>query len=324
MVRTTYVRGPAKIAFNGVTFQSRGDIKVVWKEETFNVESDLYAVADRRAKERTAEITFTPLGSTIDWAAASILWPLSGLSEFVGQELFATYAAGVPTSVDLPLVITGRDSAVAGPLTFNSAAVTKMPDTIQSASATLVGPVTLTAIGIDNHTWAQANSLWTVGSPAAWSGPTAPTIVVQPYVVTWPISASAPWNATLETASGVKTTYDMQLEPWGNDTNGISGMTIKGLGVTSRMQIRNIAMADLLGVFEGLLQGPTNGGAYRGKSIGTGATLSAIGSGVAVRVYNACLQNPGLDWGASTARIPELEFVAVPAPGSPWFAVGTS
>ena len=314
MVRTTYVKGPATVIYDpagiNATFQSKGDVKVSWHEETFAIDSDLYSKIDERIKERTAEITFTPIG---EWSALSTLWPLSNLNNFIGSDLFAP--GGV--SSDRILRISGRDGRK---LDFNSAAVSKMPEITQSAVQTLIGQVTFTAIGVDDETWAQSNSLWTEGS-LAFTAPAAPSIPTQAYSVVWGITA--PWNA-LETASGVKTTFDLQLEPWGTDSNGISGMTIKGLAVSSRLQPRNVTLAQFLALKEGILQGP---GAVRGRSISRGASqpdLVVTGTGVSLTVKKASLKNPGADWGSSTSRIPDLELVAVPIlPTDPWFIVGT-
>ena len=340
MTRTSYVRGPAKIDFGGKTFQSRGDIKVAFKEETFEIATDLNGPFTKRLKERIVEVTFTPVGSMVDWGAATLLWPLSGQPTFVGNELFASYAggmAGVPVDQDLPLVITGRDAALYGPLTFKSAMVTKMPDVILSTQATLVGAVTLTCIGVSNQAWNYVSGLWSIGAPAAWSGPAAPVIPTQPYNVAW--GAVAPWNA-IETADGVHASFDMQIEPWGTDSNGIQGFTIKGLAVTARLQPRNITKENLLNLFDGtlnaggslgplgaLMQGPLG---YRGMDITTSAVLTvtpayASPGGVSLRINDAALMMPGLDYGSATARIPELEFVAnLQTPGTDsFFTIGT-
>ena len=315
MTRVTYIRGPGKVTYAGATFQTKGDIKVAWHEEVFNIDSDLYGTIDKRSKERIAEITFTPIGSTSDWTATSggslIFWPLSNQGNFVGTELFPT--------TDAPLVITGRDLQT---IAFGSAAVSKMPETSHTAVGTLIGQVTFTAIGLDGSLWSTANSMWTAGTVGSWSNPAAPTIVTQPYTVMWPISGSAPWNANIETAAGVKASYEMTVEPWGTDSNGICGYTIKGLTVTARFQPRNLSMAQILALKEGKLQGP---GAGRGTSINSGTDLTVTGTGVSLVVKKASLMNPGLDWGSSTARIPELTLDAVlGTPGDPFFILGTN
>jgi hypothetical protein len=313
MLRTTYVRGPAKISYTPaggaeVEWQSRGDIKVAWNEETFPITTDLYGKIDERIGQRHAEITFTPVG---EFGSYATLWPLSNQGSFVGSEVFST-----TVGTENILVISGRDNIS---LTFGAVALTKMPDLIQSAVKTLIGPVTFTAIGIDNDLWTVANSMWTIGAET-FAAPTFTTIPTQGYGVSLGALSS------IETAEGVHTTFDMQIEPVPTDTYGIIGYTYSGLAVSSRFQPVNLSMSQLLGLKEGLLQGS---GAARGKSI-MGASDLVVqnlsgGSGVKLTVKKAALKNPGVQWGTTTSRLPEIELIAtLSAPGDPYFIIGTS
>lgn len=316
MKRTTYVRGPAKIGYTVaggsiVEWQSRGDIRVVWNEETFPISTDLYGKIDKRISQRRAEITFTPVG---EFGSYATLWPLSNDGDFIGSEVFSTTDGGA-TITENTLIITGRDKVT---LLFSAVALTKMPDLIQSAVKTLIGPVTFTAIGIDNELWSVANSMWTIGSVASFTAPAFTSIPTQPYTV----AIGSTTLAALETNEGVHTTFDMQIEPVNTDNNGQIGATYAGLTVTSRFQPVNVSLADIMALREGIMQGS---GAGRGKSIQGANDLVVTGTGVKLTVKKASLKNPGAQWGTATARIPELEFIATLAnPGDPYFIVATS
>ena len=305
MQRESFVRGPAKIVFDAgggtpYSFQSKGGVQVKWNYSTFNIDTDLGGKTDERIADRLVEITFTPSG---DMANMAQLFPLSNNGNFIGSSVFG------PT--DKILRIAGADGRK---LEFTNAAITKMPELQLGATKTAFGPVTFTALGQENTDWATANSMFTEAA-LAWAAPAAETIITEPYAVAW---GAAPWDA-IETADGVRVSFNAQLQPVQTDKHGTVDYTYGTLEVSARFQPLGISLAQLTAKLDGIVQGV---GAKRGKSIKTATDFVVTGTGLVCTLKKAALKNPSLQWGTVSPRIPEIELVAtLGAVGDPLFIV---
>lgn len=304
--RTSFIRGPAIVQFDGATFYTKGDVEVEIGLATFGVETSIHGKVDDRVSERSVRVRFTPSG---EWEALTVLWPYA--STAIGSSIF--------TASDKPLVIQGADGRK---VTIQAAAVTKMPDITLSTTKTLIGQVEFSGVGKDAVAWTTANSLIAEASNAFSDTTFDPAnIKTQPYTAAW--GAVSPWSS-FETLEGFTVSFETAFGDVATDTDGIIDMTLGGLSVVARCQPVGITAAQMIAA-----AGIQDTGAYRGRSLQTGANdLVISASGVVVRVKKANIRSAGLRWGNTTHRIGEIEFVATRefSAGVPQalFSVGTS
>ncbi len=285
--RSTIIRGPAIVTFNGGTFYSKDDIKVEMGLETFNIDSSAYGKIDERAKERVAKVSFTPVG---EYEHLSVLWPYGAST--IGASLF--------TGTDLPLVI----KTLAGKtITFSAAAVTKMPDVICSAVKTLIGQVEFTCLGHNNEAWTATDNLVAAATASFTdTGLSSANIITQPYVLAW---GAAPFDS-FQTLEGVVVNFNLGTEPVTTDSDGIVDMTFKDLSVSAKCRPLGITEAQLITAMK--FQGTSN---TRGKSLNTGSSpLVITGTGVVITVKGAAMKMAPMEFGAATPRVGEVEFIA--------------
>jgi hypothetical protein len=289
--RSAYIRGPGKVTFNGATYQSRGDIRVVIQEDTFPVTTDLYGKVDERIGDRRVEVTFVPDG---DVDAIAGLYPLTNIAEYVGTSVFTD-------DVAIPLVIADRNGRS---FTLTDARIVKMPDAVFSPVKTAFGAVTF--IGIGSIDWTTATSLVAEGA-LVWAAPALGDIQTISYGIAW---GAAPWDA-IETAEGVNVTFNQNVTPVLVDNYGTVDYTYTPLEVSARFRPVNIAAAQLVAKLTGKVQGANAG---RGKSIQGADDLVITGTGGAghlkFTMNKASLKNPALAWGMTTGRMGDLELIA--------------
>lgn len=286
--RTSILRGPAVVQFNGATFHTAGDIEVDLSLETFDIPTSVHGIVDRRVRERLVRVRFTPAG---EWESLSILWPYA--TKNLGDSIFG--------AVDVPLVIQTRDGKT---ITFRAAAITSMPDIRLSATNTLIGQVELTCLGTDNMAWTVDESLVAVGANA-WADVSfsSANVKTQPYSAAW--GASAPWDdfASME---GFTVSFDLSVQPVMVDSEGTIDMTFGDLTVRCACRPIGITEANLIAAAG--LQGTGN---FRGRSLNTGAQdLVISGTGVTVTLKGAALRSSGMVFGSTSPRIGGVEFVA--------------
>ena len=180
MLRSSLNRIPGRLAFNSVSFYSKGGTTID-QELTYEVEKiDVAGLGpvDNRDKEAYYKIVITPDGR-MNPTLASVLWPYGS----------PTIGAGIFTDTDVPAVIHGNDSSLD---TYAAAAVETMPQMIFHPVKTLVGQMTLLALR--GHTsgvidpWSTAGSLVTeanTGGTFTDSGFATGGIITQDYTVQW-------------------------------------------------------------------------------------------------------------------------------------------
>lgn len=288
LTRSSIVRGPAVVTFNGATLYSKGDISLELGVETFEVATALHGKVDERVVTRVARVRFTPDGQ---YESLGVVWPYGAMN--LGDSVFG--------ATDLPLVIKTKDGKT---LTFAAAAVTRMPSLNLGATKTILGDIEFTCLGADNTAWTAANSLVTTAT-AAFSDTTfdPASIVTQPYTGVWGVSA--PWSS-IATFDGWTVDFDLQMAPVTTDAEGIVDMTFQSLAVTAKCRPVGVTEANVIAALK--LQDTGNA---RGRSLQTGSNdLVISNTGVTVTVKSAQLKAGPLLFGSGTPRVGELTWVA--------------
>jgi len=303
--RSTIIRGPAIVKFDGAVFYTEGDITATPDIETFEIPTSVFGKVDERVSNILIDIEFTPAG---EWANLAKMFPHASPS--IGDSIFG--------ATDKNLVI---HTKAGKELTYKAAALTQMPSIILSTTKTLLGPMKFTCIGADNEAWSAAAHRVAIADLAFSDTSFDPAnILTQPYAVAW--GSTPPWDA-IETEEGITIETDMQLEPVPTDSFGTVDMTLAGLSVSARFKpvgVNEQQITDLMKI-----QGT---GAARGSSLNANSNdLNIIGTGVYVRIYKASPNGGGLAFGNATLRAGELEFVATRSftagAADPLFYVGT-
>lgn len=288
---TSIIRGPAIITFNAVTFYTAGDIRVKTNRETFNIMTSTHGKVDERDKQIFTEISFTPFGK-VNAGLLSVLYPHTSCVQG---------SSAMPAS-DKDVVIwpiNGKEKA-----TYKNAFVFKMPDLFLSPVKTMLGEVTLYAIGKNAEPWSTAEHFVSL-TDAAFSD-TSLSLAETPTVsYTAALGAlSAPWNSIM-TKSGWTISINAGIEPDEEDTVGVYDYVYtENSSVTARCNPIGIGVADLhslAATFQGT-------GAGRGASVTTNAATLAItgGSGKPyINVYKAFLKMPSHVYGKGH-RVDEL------------------
>lgn len=304
--RTSILRGPAIVQFNGASFYSRDDIAVEVGLETFAVSTSLHGKVDDRVSDRVAKVKFTPSG---EWEALGVLWPYA--TAIIGSSVFG--------DTDKPLVIHTADGKR---IQFSSAAVTGMPSINLSATKQIHGDVEFTCLGKDNESWTATGNLVAVTSVAfADTGFNPADIITQPYLGAWGVTS--PWN-TIKTKDGWVVEYDLQLEPVMVDEDGTVDYTFGSLAVKASCTPLGITEQNFFDALR--LQGAGNA---RGRSLQANSTdLVISGTGVSITLKSAQLKTGGMAFGPTAERIDKCEWVStrkfISGVAQPLFVVATS
>ena len=324
MDRTTIVRGPALVTYNSQTIYSQGDITITWHTEMFDVATARFGPqTDKRAKDRWAEITFTPAGEWTKCVAA--LWPYTSTNA----------GASVCGATDKTLVIhsywignTGVDDPV---ITFANAFVQKQPDINFAATKVMVGAVTFKAITALAGSYSASDN----GFVTMAANTVAPTdtfapgdVITQPYTGTWavntyttaPTDGTTPWTA-FRTQDGFQVSFDVTMEPVETDTDGLIDYTFASQIVTAKCMPVGMNLQAVLRQTPMQYWGATGTGSAflvgRGVSMsGRGALLSIndMTSPTPVHYFylnNAALVSAGERYGMTTLRHGEIMWQAM-------------
>lgn len=293
IARTSILRGPAIVTYDSQSFYSKSDILLELGVETFDIDASAFGKVDERVIERVARVRFTPAG---EWEALAVLWPYGA----------TTIGASVFTGTDKPLVIQTLDGTR---LTFNAAAVTRMPSLRLSARETMIGEVEFTALGKDNEAWTVSNNLVATSS-AAFSDTnfSIPAILTQPYTAVWDTGVGSPWNP-FQTFDGFTVNFDLSLSPLTTDADGVVDMMFSRLGVSVQCQPLGITEAQMITALR--LQGAGNA---RGRSLSANShdlvLTGAVTSTAVITINSAQMKMGGAGFGPTTPRIAPVTFVA--------------
>jgi hypothetical protein len=284
--RTSIISGPAKIAFGGQTFWSKGDITLKVMNERFNIETAQFGKVDERFSDRRIEVSFEPAGAFTAGVAA-VLWPYAS----------TTVGASVFTGSDVPLTINSRDGRQ---IVVHAAAVTQMPQLRLGVTQTIIGPVTFTGL-LKNSTDPTAANAYLTESALAFPADTGfavADILTRAYSASW---GSAPWDAFVA-EGGWTVDFNLSLAEQKVDGIGTVDMTFQSLAVSAKCVPVGPTAANILAAI--------NGTAGLGVSIATANNLNITGTGVYVRLYAAALAESGMIFGNQAKRISETEWIS--------------
>lgn len=324
MTRLQYIRGPGLVQYGGVTFITKGGIQVKHDLGIFQPETDLYGPLASRIGERIAEVSFTPVG-TFSAGECGLLWPLHGHYDFVGGSIFGTSAAsghptpGVWADTTKPgnaLYIKGRNGEQ---LYYPMAGVSKMPDIKFSANDTLVGGVTLIALGeADGTATSGWNDDWLSGASAAWN---PPTVGLNPYTQPYTVVLTGGGYdaislfADIQTVDGVTLSFGESMDRHPTDTYGVMDLTWGPLEVTASFAPANMSVSDLMAAMLTVI-GTSAGGTVAGSrgsvipssASGSALTVTGIGSGAGLKgvMANPAIVEHGFNFDLKGPRVPGI------------------
>jgi len=319
LTRASIIRGPAVLIYTSLsgvatTLYSQGDIQVRLANQTFDIQTSLYGVVDKRTNQRSVEITWTPTGE-LTTAMAAVLWPHGGKNP--GDSLFG----GEPSSATYPsLQIIPKTGYT---YTFYGAVVTKQPSMMLSAVKTIVGSITFTAIGKEGILWSTANSLYTEASTSFGSYAFNPaSIRTTPYVGGWGATASysvPTWTLTgtnalaiYDTKDGWSLNFNVATTPVEADEYGIVDFTVGDNVATATCSPLTISETNLTTILN-----MQSTGADRGQSLLSGFLLSIVPSNgtpsgsANVTLGNCSILQIGYDYGLQANRVPQIQFTTL-------------
>jgi hypothetical protein len=272
------------VSWNALQFWSKGDVKLNVPLKVFEVMTSAYGKVGEALADRVATVHLEPAGE-ITAAFKAALWPYSSFA--IGASIFG--------ATDLPLIIYALDGTS---YTFAAAALTKMPDIIQSAKKTA---------------WSTANSFLQVAALAL------PSIAFTPANVLYG-AVSAVWGASPFDAfvckDGFTTSFNMEIEPFDLDSDGTIDFWLKKLDVTTRAQpVTNVtvpAATVAITAAAALARLPLAGaaGGLRGSLLTNASDLVMTQTGgtapIVLTTKKAVLKEVRLDYGSGVPRIGEM------------------
>ena len=209
--RTTIVRGPCKITYDGATFYSKGGVTLTVNQSSFDKQSDAYGLIGRGKTDMSVVVEFEPVGEI---EALTVLFPYGA----------TTIGTGIYGATDKPLVIVATDATY----TVANAAITQMPSIRCTATNTAFGSVQFTGI-IDvvgdpgdiasYYSYSAGGSIGTAFNPAL--------------VIAGPYTGSLDGEAPFYTEAGFDISFDLSLTPIIVDGIGTVNMALANVGVSA-------------------------------------------------------------------------------------------
>lgn len=282
--RTTIIRGPGAVEYDGATLHDADGITAEIQTPTQAVPSSMAGTLDTIKTDQTATISLTPCGE-LSAAVLSVLYP----------HQTPVHGASIMGAQDKPLVIHSRAGRK---LTFTCAALSQIPELVLSPVATAFGAAQFAAVLGKGKAPTDAGAIWTEDAAAYAAGePSGAGLTGHLYSATWA------GLAIPDTAAGWRVSFELQLDPVVTDSAGTVDYTLAGIAVR--------AACTPLGVSESQILTALHAHSARGASVATenDLVISANG-GLTVTLKRAGLVAGPLAWGASALRAGELGFVA--------------
>ena len=207
--RTTIVRGPCKITYDGATFYSKGGVTLTMNQSTFDKEVDAYGMVGKAKTDMQIVVEFEPVGEI---ESLAILFPFAGTA--IGASIYG--------ATDKPLVIVALDQTY----TIHNAAITKLPSLRCTANNTQLGSVQFTGLVKNSANPNALISYYTASAGAAIGTAFDPALII-----------AAPYTATLGASSfsssdGFEISFDLALTPIVVDGIGTVSMALGNIGAT--------------------------------------------------------------------------------------------
>lgn len=286
--RSTILRGPAVVQFDGASYFTKGDVQVDISVSTFDVATSAHGKVDQRVDDRVCRVRFTPAGEIEN---LGVTWPYGSM--VLGTSIF--------TGTDKPLVV----HTLAGrKLTFSAAAITRMPGLRLAATSTIHGEMEFTCLGANNEAWTEADNLVAIADTAYSDATFAPaSIVTQPYTGVW--GGSAPWS-TIKTFDGWTVDFDLGLSPVTTDADGVVDMMFSDLTVRATCKPQGVTESELIAALK--VQGS---GATRGRSLQANSNdLVLTGTGLIVTLKSAQISAGSMAFSPTSPRMQDVTWIA--------------
>lgn len=280
--RTTILKGPGFISYDGATILSDGDIEATLIVETEDVDTSAFGVVDARVIDKRIEVTVTPK----KWSNLSVLLPYATTP--IGASIFG--------GTDKPLTITTADDSL---VVANAAVTTLPPLTLRTrGGGSIIGAMTFTGLIANSSDPGAAASYYSFGA-----GGEFPTLNLSD-IKTEVFSASFD-STTIKADEGFSVAWNLSLANQVADDVGTYDMRLQDFTATASCIPRGMTASALAG----LLAFGTGIGAAPTKS-----SLAITGSGSVSLTLNSCFARQGqYRAGRDVHRTGTLEFQAVRA-----------
>jgi hypothetical protein len=231
--RTTIVRGPCKITYDGATFYSKAGVVLTTTNATFDKETDAYGIVSKAKTDFQMVVEFEPVGEI---ESLTVLFPHGNTA--MGASIYG--------ASDKPLVIVSADKTY----TILNAQITQMPTISCSANKTAFGSVQFTGLLKIGGDPSAIEDYYTTGAGASIGTAFNPALMITaPYVAT--LGALDPFMS----AEGFEISFDLSLAPVMVDGIGTVDMSMQGLGCNITCVPTGIDQLDFDTYFDSLAAG---------------------------------------------------------------------
>ncbi len=291
--RVHLLRGPARLAYQGVVFYSEGDVRLNLRTRTREARVAVLGPLEYWLDDVELTVAFQPAAT---WSAdlLAVLYPYA--NALPGQSLFA--------SGDQPLVIQSPDNVQ---LTLFAAALVQMPPLRLAGGRPAFGEAVFRALTAGGASRSAANSLYEVDT-VTWTAPAfdRTQLVAGPVSASW--GSSAPWNP-LQTVDGFQIEFPLKLREESLDDVGVADLSVLDVGAQARFLPAGPTSGALLDAAH--VQGA---GADRGASLfplAADLVLQGASGGPSVSLYSSALvADVPLAWSAQAPRLGRVTLAA--------------
>lgn len=211
--RTTIVRGPCKITYDGSTFYSKGGVKMTMTQSTFDKDTDAYGMVGKAKTDMQIVVEFEPVGEIEAFGFA--LFPYANTAS--GNSIFG--------ATDKPLVIIALDATY----TILNAAITKLPSIRCTANNTVFGSVQFT--GLLKKT-GDPNLLASYYTRSGTTGVIYDAAFSPATIITAAYKATLGATTAFDSSDGFEISFDLALNPIVVDGYGTVSMSFNNIGAT--------------------------------------------------------------------------------------------
>lgn len=231
--RTTIVRGPCKIGYDGATFYSKGGVVLTQTNSTFDKETDAYGMVSKAKTDLQIVCEFEPVGEI---ESLTVLFAHSNTA--MGASIYG--------ATDKPLVITAAD----GTYTVLNAQITQMPSVRCSANNTAFGSVQFTGLLKAGGNPNELDDYMTIGAGASIG-----TAFDGAKIITAPYTATLGGSLSFMSEQGFEVSFDLSLNPIVVDGIGTVDMSLQNIGATITCIPTGVAKNAFQTYFDGLDSG---------------------------------------------------------------------
>jgi hypothetical protein len=283
-----FIAGPAIITWNSYTYYSRGDIRVAFRRETWDVATSMHGRVDSRLRSLSAEVSFQPVGM-LDTAAK--YWPY--VAGDIGKSIFA--------ASDKPLIIQTLEGRK---YTLPRAAISRMPSLKLTAADTLIqGDLTFLCLLKTSTEITTADSILKVEANA-FSDTSFDETKIDSAGYTAALGArSSPYTA-MESLDGFTIDFGMTLREDRVDRYGLVAARLTSLAAAARFTPVGLTEAE----WDALVIPDGASALVPGQSVAAAAeNLVISGTGLSVTLAKAGIVNHALAFGEAP-RLGEIQF----------------